>query len=125
MSSAITVGRERPSRGQVRARADNDVPEHLRCSVCLDAPCGRIEQCANGEHISHVGTRPLVPRTRFLPTTAHLMRFRNACISFARVRSPLPRCVASGSRRVRPLHVLLPRYLQASEFSKIQVIGFA
>jgi len=50
MSSASTVGRERASRGQVHARADNDVPEHLKCSVCLDAPCGRIEQCANGEH---------------------------------------------------------------------------
>jgi hypothetical protein len=39
------------SRGRVRARVDDDeVPEHLRCSVCLDAPCGRIEQCTNGEY---------------------------------------------------------------------------
>jgi hypothetical protein len=39
------------ARGEVRARADDDVPEHLTCCVCRDAPCGRIEQCANGEFV--------------------------------------------------------------------------
>jgi len=50
------------SRGRVRAREfyGDGVPEHLKCSVCLDAPCGRIEQCTNGEHnIAHpLRTRP-------------------------------------------------------------------
>jgi hypothetical protein len=44
------------SHGRVHARADAEddgVPEHLRCSVCLDAPSGRIEQCTNGEHTAH------------------------------------------------------------------------
>ena len=52
MSSASTVARERSSRGRVRTRAesDDDVPEHLKCTVCLDAPFGRIEQCQSGEH---------------------------------------------------------------------------
>ena len=62
------------SRGRVRARAEDDgVPEHLKCSVCLDAPWGRIEQCANGEPIynsvkrlsGHLfGTLALTPLTR-------------------------------------------------------------
>jgi hypothetical protein len=30
------------------ATAAYSVPEHLLCSVCHDAPCGRIEQCENG-----------------------------------------------------------------------------
>jgi hypothetical protein len=43
------------SSGRVRARAEDGdgVPEHLKCSVCLDAPSGRIEQCTNGEHTAH------------------------------------------------------------------------
>ena len=48
------MARERSSRGRVRTRAevDDDVPEHLKCTVCFDAPIGRIEQCSAGEHNS-------------------------------------------------------------------------
>ena len=47
-----TVAHGRSSRGCVRTRAeaDDDVPEHLKCTVCFDAPYGRIEQCSEGEH---------------------------------------------------------------------------
>ena len=30
------------------AAAADDVPAHLTCSVCLDAPPGRVEQCPRG-----------------------------------------------------------------------------
>jgi hypothetical protein len=26
----------------------DDVPDHLKCCVCLDAPTERVEQCLNG-----------------------------------------------------------------------------
>ena len=26
----------------------DDVPDQLKCSVCLDAPTGRVDQCTNG-----------------------------------------------------------------------------
>ena len=41
--------RER-SRVRTRSEADDDVPEHLKCTVCYDAPYGGIEQCSRGEH---------------------------------------------------------------------------
>jgi hypothetical protein len=47
------VAHGRGARGEVRARADDDgVPDNLRCCVCLDALCGRIEQCGNGEIVT-------------------------------------------------------------------------
>ena len=43
------------SRGHVRARTEaaaaDEAPEHLLCCVCLDVPCGLIEQCCNGHLI--------------------------------------------------------------------------
>jgi hypothetical protein len=58
------------NRGRVRARADDDdVPEYLKCSVCLDAPVGRTEQCANGEPTSNAPSFFLCrPPSRILDT---------------------------------------------------------
>jgi hypothetical protein len=38
------------TRGRDAEDADDDanVPEHLRCSICLDAPASTAQQCFNG-----------------------------------------------------------------------------
>ena len=103
MSSASTVARERSSHGRVRTRAeaDDDVPEHLKCSVCLDAPCGRIEQCASGEHKKHprdehpvlAGTAPGAHRT-----SPRVLWFLFAPQCWRTVDSAAVYCSAEGAR---------------------------
>jgi hypothetical protein len=36
------------TRTRADAAADDDVPDHLLCCVCFDAPAGRVESCLNG-----------------------------------------------------------------------------
>jgi hypothetical protein len=47
----------------VTMRDEDHVPEHLLCCGCLEAPTGRVEQCANG-HLLCAEYRPRRGRAR-------------------------------------------------------------
>jgi hypothetical protein len=106
------------SRGVVRPRADDDgVPAHLLCSVCMDATCGRVEQCANGhilcaeadfgltsasclatmrEHAYGQGTTPTCPECR-CPLPEELQRASRRSRALRRC----PRCAGTAPRAAR------------------------
>ena len=108
-------GTSTASLGRVRARADDDgVPAHLLCSVCLDAPCGRVEQCANGhilcaeagddsclatmrEHARGQGTTPTCPECR-CPLPEDLQRCLSAEQTIAALPAVCRHCAAASTR---------------------------
>ena len=52
MHTHLALGMARPRDEE----QDADVPDHLKCGVCLDAPAGRVEQCGNGHLICADGS---------------------------------------------------------------------
>jgi len=80
-------GASAASRGQVRARDDDEVPEHLQCSVCLSAPFGRIEQCTNGEHNDPTDSKMLKTLTSWTPADVVIARGAPPAQKYCALRS--------------------------------------
>jgi len=78
----------------VTMRADDHVPEHLLCCGCLDAPTGRVEQCANGHLLcAEYSTREGTARTgaSCLPKLRAQVLGHGRAASCPACRCPLPR----------------------------------
>ena len=53
MSAPTTTPATTRGRETADADADAEVPEHLLCSICLDAPASTAQQCFNGGAKAH------------------------------------------------------------------------
>ena len=112
---ARTMSGPSTTSGRVRARSNDDgVPAHLLCSVCLDTPCGRVEQCSNGHilcaeagdgscvstmraHARGQGTVPSCPECR-VRLSDNLQRCLSAEQSIAALPAACRHCAEASTR---------------------------